>query len=93
MIKYITSLIKKREAKQEKIKRKFEIVSEYPDVTIKMQRGFFFLLVRCIIVGQAEVRRNADTRTKLSKNNLEWMWAMHREATRMQDESRMNSCK
>ena len=91
MIKYITSLINPPRKRVERMKKKFEIVEEYPHITIKMQRGFFFVLVRCLIVGQAEVRRSSDGRTKISKKNVEWMWVMHREAARMQEESRVNN--
>lgn len=93
MIKYITSLIKKRETQEKRMQSRFEIVSEYPYVTIKMRRGFFFMLVRCVIVGQAQIRKVADQRTKLSKGVVDSMWDMHREATRMQEESQMNNQK
>ena len=51
------------------------------------------MLIRCVIVGQAEIRRTSDERTKISKAIVDSMWEMHREATRMQHESQTNNQK
>ena len=90
MIKYIKSLIRSRAPKQEQIKGKFEIISDKPYITIKMNRAFFFLVARCIVVGQSVIRKSKTSKTKISQRNVDYMWALHYEAVRMKENKTAN---
>ena len=90
MMKYINSLIRSRSRKQKPLKGKFEIVSENPHVTIKIDKGFFYLLVRCMIVGQAEIRKSNDTKSRISNRSKQWMWGLHQAAEQMKIKSTAN---
>jgi len=90
MIKYIKSLIRSRAPKQEKINGKFEIVSSKPYVTIKMNREFFLLVARCIVVGQSAIRKSKDSKMKISQRNVDNLWALHYEAVKMREKQIAN---
>ena len=52
-------------------------------VDIRMSVSMFDMMMRCAIVGQAEIRDNPRTKRGPSKNQIQRLWHLHHEAGRM----------
>ena len=52
-------------------------------VDIRMSVSMFDMMMRCAIVGQAEIRDNPRTKHGPSKNQIQKLWHLHHEAGRM----------
>jgi len=52
-------------------------------VDIRMSVQMFDTMMRCAIVGQAEIRDSETSRSKISNTHTQRLWELHHEAARM----------